>query len=101
MGRYRDTRGWISAFGTLLSSGMEYHFIQHLLSSSPLNRTLVAYREMKPLLEAEGMSLNGLEAAHSAQAVAISGLFVGLFEPAQGQIELQSGVLHFAHHAVA
>lgn len=59
-GRYRDTRGWRSPVGTLLSAGMEYHLVHHLFPAIPLNRTPAAYRELKPLLEAEGVSLNGL-----------------------------------------
>lgn len=60
MGRYRDTRGWVSPVGTILSSGMEYHLVHHLFPAIPLNKTPAAYRELKPLLEKEGMSLNGL-----------------------------------------
>ncbi|MBT4521405.1 MAG: beta-carotene hydroxylase [Halieaceae bacterium] len=59
-GRYRDTRGWVSPVGTILSSGMEYHLVHHLFPSIPLNKTPAAYRELKPLLEKEGMALNGL-----------------------------------------
>ena len=59
-GRYRDTRGWRSPVGTVLSSGMEYHLVHHLFPSIPLNKTPAAYRELKPLLEAESASLNGL-----------------------------------------
>ena len=59
-GRYRDTRGWKSPVGTVLSAGMEYHLIHHLFPAIPLNRTPAAYRELKPLLEREGVSLNGL-----------------------------------------
>jgi beta-carotene hydroxylase len=59
-GRYRDTRGWVSPVGTILSSGMEYHLVHHLFPSIPLNKTPAAYRALKPLLEKEGMALNGL-----------------------------------------
>jgi len=59
-GRYRDTRGWRSPVGTILSSGMEYHLVHHLFPSIPLNKTPAAYRDLKPLLEREGMRLNGL-----------------------------------------
>ncbi len=59
-GRYRDTRGWKSPVGTVLSSGMEYHIVHHLFPAIPLNKTPAAYRELKPLLEAEGASLNNL-----------------------------------------
>ncbi|MCX2980474.1 beta-carotene hydroxylase [Halieaceae bacterium IMCC14734] len=54
-GRYRDTRIWKSPVGTLLSSGMEYHFMHHLFPSIPLNRHPAAYREMKPLLAEAGI----------------------------------------------
>jgi beta-carotene hydroxylase len=60
MGRYRDTRGWKSPVGTILSSGMEYHLVHHLFPSIPLNKTPAAYRELKPLLDAEGVVLNDL-----------------------------------------
>ena len=59
-GRYRDTRGWKSPVGTILSAGMEYHLVHHLFPAIPLNKTPAAYRELKPLLQAEGMSLNDL-----------------------------------------
>ncbi len=59
-GRYRDTRGWKSPVGTILSAGMEYHLVHHLFPSIPLNKTGDAYRELKPLLEAEQMRLGGL-----------------------------------------
>jgi beta-carotene hydroxylase len=59
-GRYRDTRGWKSPVGTILSAGMEYHLVHHLFPSIPLHKTPAAYRELKPLLEKEGMALNGL-----------------------------------------
>lgn len=59
-GRYRDTRGWVSPVGTILSSGMEYHLVHHLFPAIPLNKTPAAYRELKPLLEKEGMTLNNL-----------------------------------------
>ena len=59
-GRYRDTRGWKSPMGTILSSGMEYHLVHHLFPSIPLNKTPAAYRELKPLLEGEGVPLGGL-----------------------------------------
>lgn len=58
-GRYRDTRIWKSPIGTVLSSGMEYHFIHHLFPSIPLNRHPAVYREMKPLLIEQGMRVDG------------------------------------------
>jgi beta-carotene hydroxylase len=58
-GRYRDTRIWKSPVGTILSSGMEYHFIHHLFPSIPLNKHPAVYREMKPLLLEAGMRMDG------------------------------------------
>lgn len=59
-GRYRDTRAWKSPVGTILSSGMEYHVVHHLFPSIPLNKTPAAYRELKPLMQQEGMRMEGL-----------------------------------------
>ena len=59
-GRYRDTRGWKSPVGTILSSGMEYHIVHHLFPSIPLNKTPAAYRELKPILVRENMRLGDL-----------------------------------------
>ena len=59
-GRYRDTRAWKSPVGTILSAGMEYHVVHHLFPSIPLNRTPAAYRALKPLMQGEGMRLEGL-----------------------------------------
>jgi beta-carotene hydroxylase len=58
-GRYRDTRIWKSPVGTILSSGMEYHFIHHLFPSIPLTSHPAVYREMKPLLLEQGMRVDG------------------------------------------
>lgn len=58
-GRYRDTRIWKSPAGTVLSSGMEYHFIHHLFPSIPLNKHPAVYRELRPLLLAEEMRVDG------------------------------------------
>ncbi|WP_229802553.1 fatty acid desaturase [Halioglobus pacificus] len=59
-GRYKDTRGWKSPVGTVLSAGMEYHLVHHLFPAIPLNRTPAAYRELRPLLEQQGTPLDGL-----------------------------------------
>lgn len=59
-GRYRDTRGWKSPFGTVLSAGMEYHLVHHLFPAIPLHKTPAAYRELKPLLAERGMELGEL-----------------------------------------
>lgn len=56
-GRYRDTRNWRSRVGNLLSMGMQFHVVHHLHPYIPLTRTPAAYWEMKPILEARGVTM--------------------------------------------
>ena len=58
-GRYKDTRGWKAATGTILTQGMEYHIIHHLYPSIPLHKTPTAFREMRPILEQKKCVLDG------------------------------------------
>ena len=59
-GRYRDTRAWRSRLGNIGSLGMQYHVVHHLYPRIPLVRTPAAYWEMKPILEARGVQIDGL-----------------------------------------
>lgn len=59
-GRYRDTRGFRSAVGNVLSMGMQFHIIHHLHPRIPLMRTPRAYYEMREILEARGCRMDGL-----------------------------------------
>jgi len=59
-GRYRDTRAWRSRFGNIFTMGMQYHVIHHLYPRIPLTRTPAAYWEMRPILEARGVRIDGL-----------------------------------------
>ena len=59
-GRYKDTRAWRSRFGNVLTMGMQYHVIHHLYPRIPLMRTPRAYWEMKDVLEARGVQIDGL-----------------------------------------
>ncbi len=59
-GRYKDTRGFRSYFGNILSMGMQYHIIHHLYPRIPLSKTPVAYRDLKPILVRRGCDLGGL-----------------------------------------
>ena len=59
-GRYKDTRGWRSKLGNVLTMGMQYHVIHHLYPRIPLMRTPRAYWEMKDVLEARGVRIDGL-----------------------------------------
>ena len=60
MGRYKDTRGFKSAIGNVLSMGMQYHIVHHLYPRIPLMLTPAAYRELKPVLQARKCELGGL-----------------------------------------
>ena len=59
-GRYRETRGFKSALGNLLSMGMQYHIIHHLYPRIPLSKTPAAFRELRPILVRKGCDLGDL-----------------------------------------
>lgn len=59
-GRYKDTRAWRSRLGNVLTMGMQYHVIHHLYPRIPLMRTPRAYWEMRDVLEARGVPIDGL-----------------------------------------
>ncbi|MBA58223.1 MAG: beta-carotene hydroxylase [Gammaproteobacteria bacterium] len=59
-GRYKDTRGFKSYVGNLLSLGMQYHIVHHLYPRIPLSKTPAAYRELRPILEKKGCDLGAL-----------------------------------------
>lgn len=59
-GRYRDTRGFRSAVGNVLSMGMQFHIIHHLHPRIPLMRTPRAYYEMRDILAARGCRVDNL-----------------------------------------
>ena len=58
--RYKDTRGFRSNLGNLLSMGMQFHIIHHLYPKIPLSLTPAAYRELKPILQHRGCDLGQL-----------------------------------------
>ncbi|EHQ58744.1 fatty acid desaturase [gamma proteobacterium HIMB55] len=60
VGRYSDTKSFKSIFGNIGSSGMQYHVIHHLYPRIPLVRTPEAYRQMKPILKAQGAQVDAL-----------------------------------------
>lgn len=59
-GRYRDTRGFKSRLGNILSMGMQYHIVHHLYPRIPLSLTPAAYRELKPILQRRNCDLGAL-----------------------------------------
>ena len=58
--RYADTKSFKSIFGNIGSSGMQYHVIHHLYPRIPLVRTPEAYRQMKPILKAQGAEVDAI-----------------------------------------
>ncbi len=59
-GRYRDTRGFKSLFGNVVSMGMQYHIVHHLYPRIPLSLNPAAYRDLKPILQRRGCVLGQL-----------------------------------------
>ena len=60
LGRYRDTRGFRSRLGHILTMGMQYHVIHHLYPRMPLFRHPAAFRALRPILVARGCRLDGI-----------------------------------------
>ena len=60
-GRYDNARSWKSKLGNIGSAGMQYHLVHHLHPYIPLMKTPAAWRAMRPILEARGCDLGGLE----------------------------------------
>jgi len=60
MGRYRDTRGFRSRLGNILTMGMQYHIVHHLYPRMPLMRHPAAFRALRPILVARGCRLDGI-----------------------------------------
>ncbi|HEX7943257.1 MAG TPA: fatty acid desaturase [Phenylobacterium sp.] len=60
LGRYRDTRGFRSRLGNILTMGMQYHIIHHLYPRMPLMRHPAAFRALRPILVARGCQLDGI-----------------------------------------
>jgi beta-carotene hydroxylase len=60
LGRYRNTRGFRSRLGNILTMGMQYHIIHHLYPRMPLLRHPAAFRALRPILVARGCRLDGI-----------------------------------------
>ena len=59
-GRYKDTRGFKSRLGNVLSMGMQYHVIHHLYPRIPLSLTPAAFRALRPILIRKGCDIGAL-----------------------------------------
>jgi beta-carotene hydroxylase len=60
-GRYRNTRGFKSRLGNLITFGSQYHIVHHLYPTIPLYRNPAAFRALRPILEEWGCELGGLK----------------------------------------
>ena len=70
-GRYRNTRVSVWPAGNALLLGQGYHLIHHMIPSVPWYRYESTFREMRPLLERQGVRIEGFwPAAHPAAASA-------------------------------
>jgi len=56
--RYRQTRGFKSPWGNIMSMGMQYHIVHHLYPRIPLNLTPAAFRDLLPILRRRGSDVH-------------------------------------------
>ncbi|WP_373502792.1 fatty acid desaturase [Aestuariivirga sp.] len=59
-GRYRNTRVSLFPFANFLLQGQNYHLIHHMLPAIPYYRYEPAFNELRPILEAKGVRIEGL-----------------------------------------
>ncbi len=59
-GRYRDTRVTLFPLATLLIRGQNHHILHHMFPRVPHYRLPALFAEMRPILEAQGVRIEGL-----------------------------------------
>jgi len=59
-GRYRNTRVSLFPGANVLLQGQNYHLIHHMLPAIPYYRYEATFDEMRPILEAHGVRIEGL-----------------------------------------
>lgn len=59
-GRYRNTRVFLFPFANFLLQGQSYHLIHHMIPSIPYYRYKSTFEEMRPILEGNGVRIEGL-----------------------------------------
>jgi beta-carotene hydroxylase len=65
-GRYRDTRITLFPGSTLLIRGQDHHLLHHMFPRVPHYRLPALFREMRPILEAQGARIEGSRAGPDA-----------------------------------
>ena len=59
-GRYRNTRVSLFPFANVLLQGQNYHLIHHMMPAIPYYRYKPVFDELRPVLEAKGVRIEGL-----------------------------------------
>lgn len=59
-GRYRNTRVSLFPFANILLQGQNYHLIHHMMPAIPYYRYKPVFDELRPVLEAKGVRIEGL-----------------------------------------
>lgn len=59
-GRYRNTRVSLFPFANFLLQGQNYHLIHHMMPAIPYYRYEPVFKELRPVLEAKGVRIEGL-----------------------------------------
>lgn len=59
-GRYRNTRVSLFPFANFLLQGQNYHLIHHMMPAIPYYRYKPVFDELRPVLEAKGVRIEGL-----------------------------------------
>lgn len=72
-GRYRNTRVSLFPFANFLLQGQGYHLIHHMMPAIPYYRYKRAFDELRPILEAKGVRIEGLMPDSRNEAPALSG----------------------------
>jgi len=59
-GRYRNTRVSLFPFANFLLQGQNYHLIHHMMPAIPFYRYKPVFDELRPVLEAKGVRIEGV-----------------------------------------
>ncbi len=72
-GRYRNTRVSLFPFANFLLQGQNYHLIHHMMPAVPYYRYKPVFDELRPVLEAKGVRIEGLVPDRRNERPALSG----------------------------
>jgi len=72
-GRYRNTRVSLFPFANFMLQGQNYHLIHHMMPAIPYYRYKPVFDELRPVLEARGVRIEGLVPDIRNERPALSG----------------------------